>query len=72
VVDNFLKMSTKNQKTIYVNGDDHTVRYNRSADTARLYDRIERLEDGDSDIILTDEDQDVRLRRGDGSDLLIS
>jgi len=48
------------------------VRYNRSADTARLYDRIERLEDEDSDIILTDEDQDVRLRRGDGSDLLIS
>lgn len=72
VVDNFLKRRTKNTKTIYVNGDDSSVRYNRTADTARLYNRIERLEDGDSDIILTDEDQDLRQRRNDGTDLLIT
>ncbi|WAR25446.1 STIMA-like protein [Mya arenaria] len=72
VVDNFLKRNTKNTKTIYVNGDDHSVRYNRAENSARLYNRIERMEDGDSDIILTDEDADLRQRRGDGTDLLIS
>lgn len=72
VVDNFLKRRTKDTKTIYVNGDDNSVRYNRTADTARLYNRIERLEDGDSDIILTDEDQDLRQRRNDGTDLLLT
>ncbi|XP_052284272.1 store-operated calcium entry regulator STIMATE-like isoform X2 [Dreissena polymorpha] len=72
VVDNFLKRNTKNTKTIYVSDDDHSVRYNRSESTARLYNRIERVEDGDSDIILTDDDPDVRHRRNDSTEDLIS
>lgn len=71
VVDNFLKRHTKHTKTVYVNGDDHSVRYSRTADTARLYNRIERIDDGDSDIILTDDDPDLR-RRNDSTDMLIS
>lgn len=65
VVDNFLMRKTKNQKTIYVNDDNHSVRYSRQQDVARLYNRIERAEDGDSDIILTDEDGDLRQRHND-------
>lgn len=64
VVDNFLKHRTKNTKTIYVNDHDQSVHYNRSEDTAKLYNRIERMEDGDSDILMsTDEDGDARHRR---------
>lgn len=64
VVDNFLKQRPKNTKTIYVNDSDQSVRYNRSEDTAKLYNRIEKVEDGDSDILMsTDDDGDARHRR---------
>ena len=69
VVDNFLKRRTKNTKTIYVSENDHSVKYSRNEDTARLYSRIERADDGDSDIILTDEDGDTRHRHMDGERL---
>lgn len=75
VVDNFLKRRTKDTKTIYVSDSDHSVRYSRGEDTARLYNRIERSEDGDSDIILTDEDGELRQRHNndsEGNELLIS
>lgn len=74
MVDNFLKRKSKNTKTIYVSDNDHSVRYNRSEDTARLYNRIDKVEDADSDIILTDEDGELRQRRNDSDsvELLIS
>ena len=63
-MDNFLKQRPKNTKTIYVNDSDQSVRYNRSEDTAKLYNRIEKVEDGDSDILMsTDDDGDARHRR---------
>lgn len=64
VVDNFLKQRPKNTKTIYVNDSDQSVRYNRSEDTAKLYNRIEKVDDGDSDILMSaDDDGDARHRR---------
>ena len=63
-MDNFLKQTPKNTKTIYVNDNDQSVRYNRSEDTAKLYNRIERADDGDSDILMSaDDDGDTRHRR---------
>ena len=63
-MDNFLKQTPKNTKTIYVNDNDQSVRYNRSEDTAKLYNRIERVDDGDSDILMSaDDDGDTRHRR---------
>ncbi|XP_045164353.1 store-operated calcium entry regulator STIMATE-like [Mercenaria mercenaria] len=69
VVDNFLKRRTKDTKTIYVSDSDHSVRYSRGEDTARLYNRIDRTEDGDSDIILTDEDGELRQRHSSDNDV---
>ena len=63
-MDNFLKQRPKNTKTIYVNDSDQSVRYNRSEDTAKLYNRIEKVDDGDSDILMSaDDDGDARHRR---------
>lgn len=42
------------------------MRYSRGEDTARLYNRIE---DGDSDIILTDEDGELRQRHNNDNDV---
>ena len=63
-MDNFLKQRPKNTKTIYVNDSDQSVRYNRTEDTAKLYNRIEKVDDGDSDILMSaDDDGDARHRR---------
>ena len=71
VVDNFLKQRTRNTKTIYVNDNDASVRYSRSEDTAKLYNRIEKVEEGDSDILMSnDDDGDTRHRRTDTERLI--
>ncbi|KAL3852189.1 hypothetical protein ACJMK2_015863 [Sinanodonta woodiana] len=75
VVDNFLKRKNKTTKTLYVNNDDHTaVKYYRSSGGAMQYNKIDKGEDGDSDIIIsTDDDVETRLRRtSEGTELLIS
>ena len=70
-MDNFLKQRTRNTKTIYVNDNDASVRYSRSEDTAKLYNRIEKVEEGDSDILMSnDDDGDTRHRRTDTERLI--
>ncbi|KAK3102134.1 hypothetical protein FSP39_009072 [Pinctada imbricata] len=63
VVDNFLKGKFKGTKTIYVSENDPSVKYSKTRDEVRYYNRIERAEDLESDLIgSTDEEFDLRHR----------
>ncbi|KAH9503762.1 hypothetical protein Btru_066570 [Bulinus truncatus] len=63
VVDNFLKHSIQNSKTIYVNSaSEGKVKYFHNSDTVRCYSRIERTDDPDCDLLLSSEESEVRPR----------
>ncbi|KAK0049864.1 transmembrane protein 110 [Biomphalaria pfeifferi] len=63
VVDNFLKHSIQNSKTIYVNSSaEGKVKYFHNSDTVRCYSRIEKSDDPDCDLLLSSEESDVRPR----------
>ncbi|KAK7102874.1 hypothetical protein V1264_021033 [Littorina saxatilis] len=70
VVDNFLKRSITQTKTMYVSSEDHKVKYFRSSDQVKCYNRIEKIEE--SDVLSAEEDGDVRQRHYDPSERLIS
>lgn len=72
VVDNFLKRSIRQSKTIYVNCQESTrVKYFRNSDQVKCYNRIEKGEE--SDIQSAEEDGgEARNRTNDPSERLIS
>ncbi|XP_025108725.1 store-operated calcium entry regulator STIMATE-like isoform X2 [Pomacea canaliculata] len=70
VVDNFLKRSIRQSKTIYVTSEESRVKYFRSSDNVKCYNRIEKGEE--SDILSAEEDFEVRQRNNDPSERLIS
>lgn len=74
VVDNFLKRKIKGTKTIYVSDIDTTVKYSKTKDEARCYNRIEKTEDYfESDILAsTDDEPDLRFRCTDGTEKLLA
>ncbi|XP_046370457.1 store-operated calcium entry regulator STIMATE-like [Haliotis rufescens] len=68
IVDNFLKQSIQNTKHVYVNSDETSVKYFKGSERVRCYNRIEKAEDFESDMLLsTDEDGDTRQRSLDSS-----
>lgn len=74
MVDNFLKRKIKGTKTIYVSDIDTTVKYSKTKDEARCYNRIEKTEDYfESDILAsTDDEPDLRFRCTDGTEKLLA
>ncbi len=69
IVDNFLKQSIQNTKHVYIDSDDTSVKYFKSADRVRCYNRIEKAEDFESDMLLsTDEDGDPVSRHRTAAD----
>ena len=70
VVDNFLKRSIQQSKTMYVNCQEPRVKYFRSSDQVKCYNRIEKGEE--SDVLSAEEDGDPRHRNNDPSERLIS
>ena len=74
VVDNFLKRKFKGTKTIYVSENDPSVKYSKTRDEVRCYNRIERAEDMESDLLgSTDEEFDIRHRAAaDGTQKLLA
>ncbi|KAL8585536.1 hypothetical protein ACOMHN_049291 [Nucella lapillus] len=78
VVDNFLKRSIRQSKTIYVNCQESStstststrVKFFRNTDQVKCYNRIEKGEE--SDIPSAEEDGDARHRNNDPSERLIT
>ncbi|BFZ08225.1 hypothetical protein BsWGS_11264 [Bradybaena similaris] len=64
VVDNFLKQSIQNTKSIYINtANEGRVKYFHNSDSLKCYSRIEPTEDPDCDMLLSAEDDlDARHR----------
>ncbi|ESO91322.1 hypothetical protein LOTGIDRAFT_182597 [Lottia gigantea] len=70
VVDNFLKRSIQSAKTIYVNSEESSVKFFKSSERVKCYNRIEKTEE--SDVFMSaDEDVDLRQRTGDMEERLI-
>lgn len=73
MVDNFLKRKIKGTKTIYVSDNDHSVKYNKSREQVLCYNKIEKAEDFDTDLLgSTDEEFDLRHRNSDGTERLLA
>ncbi|XP_076447192.1 store-operated calcium entry regulator STIMATE-like [Babylonia areolata] len=70
VVDNFLKRSIRQSKTIYVNCQEPRVKYFRNTDQVKCYKRIEKGEESDAQS--AEEDGDTRSRHNDPSERLIA
>ena len=70
VVDNFLKRSIQQSKTMYVNCQEPRVKYFHSSDQVKCYNRIEKGEE--SDVLSAEEDGDPRHQNNDPSERLIS
>lgn len=70
VVDNFLKQSIRSSKKIYVSTEDAQVKYFRSSDQIKCYNRIEKGEE--SDVLSAEEDCELRYRNSDPTERLIS
>lgn len=71
VVDNFLKRSIRQTNAIYVTNEEPKVKYFRSSDQVKCYNRIERGEE--SDVLSAEEDgETMRHRNNDPSERLIS
>ncbi|XP_041347484.1 store-operated calcium entry regulator STIMATE-like [Gigantopelta aegis] len=72
VVDNFLKKSIQNSKTIYVNDNDTSVKYYKTSERVKCYNRIEQADGFESDILLSaDEETEARHRNADATQLLL-
>ncbi|XP_060064639.1 store-operated calcium entry regulator STIMATE-like [Ylistrum balloti] len=73
VVDNFLKREMKGTKKIYLSDNDPSVKFYKTTEQVRCYNRIEKAEDFiESDLLVsTDEEGDAR-QRVDGTERLIT
>lgn len=64
VVDNFLKQSIQNTKSIYINSNhEGRVKYFHNTDSLKCYSRIERTEDPDCDMLLSADDEGEMRQR---------